>query len=63
MEVSAPFGNGVRCVGTGILGTFRLPVIQTDSTADASYSLDYSPSPMSSEGGAIVAGVESNFQF
>ena len=63
MEVSVSFGSGFRCVGAGILGTFRLPVIQTDSTGDASYSLDYSQPPMSSEGGAIVDGVEFNFQF
>ena len=62
-QVSAPFGNGVRCVGAGILGTFRLPVIQTDGIGDASYALDYSQAPMSSGSGAIVDGVEFNFQF
>ena len=62
-QVSTSFGNGVRCVGAGFLGTFRLPVIQTDNIGDASYALDYGQPPMSSGNGAIVDGMEFNFQF
>jgi len=62
-QISAPFGNGLRCVGAGFLGTFRLPVLQTDSFGDASFALDYSQPPMNSGNGIIVDGMEYNFQF
>ena len=62
-QVSTPFGNGTRCVGAGFLGTFRLPVIQTDSFGDATIALDYSQPPMNSGNGLIIDGMEFNFQF
>ena len=62
-QVLAPFGNGFRCVGSGFLGTFRLPITMTDSFGDAYYALDYSQPPMSSGNGTIVDGTEFNFQF
>jgi hypothetical protein len=62
-QISTPFGNGLRCVGAGLLGTFRLPVIQTNSFGDASYALDYSQPPMNGGNGIIVDGMEYNFQF
>ena len=62
-QVSTPFGNGTRCVGAGFLGTFRLPVIQTDNFGDATLALDYSQPPMSSGNGLIIDGMEFNFQF
>jgi hypothetical protein len=62
-QISAPFGNGIRCVGAGFQGTFRLPVLMTDSFGDASYTLDYNQAPMNSGNGIIVDGMEYNFQF
>jgi hypothetical protein len=62
-QILAPFGNGFRCVGSGFLGTFRLPVTMTDSFGDAFYALDYSQPPMNSGNGTIVDGMEFNFQF
>jgi hypothetical protein len=62
-QISAPFGNGIRCVGAGFQGTFRLPVLMTDSFGDASYTLDYNQAPMDSGNGIIVDGMEYNFQF
>ena len=62
-QIYAPFGSGIRCVGAGIQGTFRLPVLQTDGFGDASYDLDYSQPPMNSGNGIIVDGMEYNFQF
>jgi len=62
-QISNSFGNGIRCVGAGFLGTFRLPVIQTDSFGDASLVLDYNQPPMNSGNGIIVDGQEFNFQF
>jgi hypothetical protein len=62
-QILAPFGNGFRCVGSGFLGTFRLPVTMTDTFGDAFYALDYSQPPMNSGNGTIVDGMEFNFQF
>ena len=62
-QISTSFGNGIRCVGAGFQGTFRLPVITTDSFGDASYDLDYNAPPASSGNGIIVDGLEYNFQF
>ena len=62
-QISNSFGNGIRCVGAGFLGTFRLPVIQTDSFGDASLALDYGQAPMNAGNGIIVDGMEYNFQF
>jgi hypothetical protein len=62
-QISAPFGNGLRCVGAGFLGTFRLPVVQADSFGDVSYALDYNQAPMNAGNGTVVDGLEFNFQF
>ncbi len=62
-QILAPFGNGFRCVGSGFLGTFRLPVTMTDTFGDAFYALDYSQPPLNSGNGTIVDGMEFNFQF
>jgi hypothetical protein len=62
-QIITSFGNGFRCVGGGFLGTFRLPIIQTDSFGDAFYSLDYAQAPMNGGNGTIVDGMEFNFQF
>ena len=62
-QISTSFGNGIRCVGAGFLGTFRLPVIQTDSFGDATLALDYNQAPMNAGNGFIIDGEEFNFQF
>jgi len=62
-QISNSFGNGIRCVGAGFLGTFRLPVIQTDSFGDATLALDYNQAPMNAGNGFIIDGEEFNFQF
>ena len=62
-QISTPFGSGIRCVGAGFQGTFRLPVLQTDGFGDISYDLDYNQPPMNSGNGIIVDGMEYNFQF
>jgi len=62
-QISVPFGSGIRCVGAGFQGTFRLPVLQTNTFGDISYDLDYSQPPMNSGNGIIVDGMEYNFQF
>jgi len=62
-QILNSFGNGFRCVGGGFLGTFRLPVVQTDTFGDAYYALDYDQPPMNSGNGTIVDGMEFNFQF
>ena len=62
-QISSPFGNGIRCVGSGFLGTFRLPVLQADSFGDAYCVLDYNQPPMNAGNGIIVDGQEFNFQF
>ena len=62
-QISTSFGNGVRCVGAGFLGTFRLPVVQADSFGDASFALDYTQPPMNAGNGIVVDGLEYNFQF
>ena len=62
-QIMTSFGNGFRCVGGGFLGTFRLPIVQTDIFGAAYYALDYDQPPMNSGNGTIVDGVELNFQF
>lgn len=56
-QVQTPFGNGVRCVGGGVV---RLPVIQTDAFGDAQLHLDFTTLP---PGGAITPNSTWNFQF
>ncbi|MAF66541.1 MAG: hypothetical protein CMJ84_12905 [Planctomycetes bacterium] len=48
--IQAPFGNGVRCIGAGFLGTYRLPVVQLDLFGDASYTLDWDSPPIGGSG-------------
>ena len=62
-QILASFGNGFRCVGSGFLGTFRLPITTTDAFGDAYSTLDYGQPPMNSGNGTIVDGTEFNFQF
>ena len=62
-QIQAPFGDGFRCVGAGLLGTYRLPVQQADSFGDVYCALDFNSPPASAGAGMIVDGMEWNFQF
>ena len=63
-QISAPFGDGVRCVGAGGLGIFRLnPPQVLGVLGDATRHVDYTQGPPSSGNGAIHAGDTWNFQF
>ena len=44
-QVSLPFGDGLRCVGAGGVGTFRFPVQQIDSIGSVSMKVDFSQPP------------------
>lgn len=56
-QISNPFGNGVRCVGAGGIGIFRLPVINSGATGTYTHALDHNSIP-----GPIAAGETWNFQ-
>lgn len=62
-QTNVPFGNGIRCVGAGFFGVFRLPVIQTDIFGDASYHLDFTQPPANGGPGWIIDGTQWYFQF
>ena len=62
-QSSAPFGNGVRCVSAGGVGTFRLPVLLSDTFGSVSYALDFSAPPISSGAGALTVGSTWYFQY
>ncbi|MCH2104384.1 MAG: M10 family metallopeptidase domain-containing protein [Planctomycetes bacterium] len=62
-QTNTPFGNGVRCVGAGGVGTFRLPLQQSDSFGSVSYAVDFSAPPVSSGAGALTAGSTWYFQY
>jgi len=62
-QIMAPFGDGFRCVGAGLLGTFRLPVQQADSFGDIYCTIDFGSPPASAGPGQLVDGMEWNFQF
>ena len=53
-QISLPFGNGLRCVGAGGVGTFRFPVQQIDSIGAVTMQVDFSQPPAS--GGPQGAG-------
>ncbi len=64
VQAQASFGHGYRCVGAGLLGTFRLfPAIQCDSFGDGQRTLDWGSSPVGSGPGEIRPGDTWNFQF
>ncbi|MCB9916323.1 MAG: PQQ-dependent sugar dehydrogenase [Planctomycetes bacterium] len=63
-QISAPFGDGFRCVGGGSLGIFRLsPPVTADAFGDAGRAVDFTVSPANSGPGMITAGSTWNFQF
>lgn len=60
-QISAPFGEGIRCVGGQI---FRLPpAVFTDGSGTATKSVDFSAPPVNSGPGEILPGSHWNFQF
>ena len=62
-QISVPFGNGVRCVGGGGIGTFRLSPQQTDMFGIATRALSFTSPPTGSGPGALAVGTTWNFQF
>ncbi len=54
-----PFGNGVNCVGSGGIGTFRLPMYTSDASGSVLQLLDFNQLPA---GGEITPGSTWNFQ-
>ena len=60
-QLQLPFGDGLRCVGAGSVGVFRLPVVFTDLFGDVSHALDFSVAGTLSDN--IQAGELWNFQF
>jgi hypothetical protein len=62
-QISVPFGNGVRCVGSGGVGTFRLGVIQADAFGDAYQPVDFTQAPFTTGAGQVGSGDERYFQY
>jgi len=63
-QIQTAFGNGLRCVGSGGVGSFRLnPPVMTDATGDVARPCDYAVPPMDAGAGMISAGTTQNFQF
>jgi len=58
-QISAPFGNGLRCVGGGV---YRLRSTKTDANGMANYKVDYSTWPAGEGAGAWVPGTTWNCQ-
>jgi uncharacterized membrane protein len=54
-----PFGNGVSCVGSGGIGTFRLPMYTSSASGAASHMVDFASLPAA---GQITPGSTWNFQ-
>lgn len=61
-QASVPFGEGVRCVGAGLVGFFRLGVRFADVFGDATWTIDWNAPPVASGPGAFVPGMVWNFQ-
>ncbi|MFT5051340.1 MAG: glucose/arabinose dehydrogenase [Chlamydiales bacterium] len=64
-QIAAPFGDGIRCVGsTGGTGTTRLQgPIQVDASGNIARVLDFTLPPASAGPGEITPGMTLNFQF
>jgi peptidyl-Asp metalloendopeptidase len=63
-QVQIPFGAGVRCVGSGGLGTYRLPPPQQPGVSGLLLRpVDFSAPPAASGPSALVPGSTWNFQF
>jgi formylglycine-generating enzyme required for sulfatase activity len=60
-QVSAPFGNGIQCVGSGGLGLFRLgPPVPSGTVGVMSKAVDFTA--MTQPAGVITLGSTWNFQ-
>jgi hypothetical protein len=62
-HAQVPFGDGFRCVGSGSVGIFRLPVVQADFLGDAFHTIDFQAAPANSGFGQLADGTEWSFQF
>jgi len=63
-ELQVPFGDGLRCVGAGALGTFRLdPVVLVGLDGRAVRPVDLTAPPAAGGPGAIQPGSSWSFQF
>ncbi|HJO25614.1 MAG: hypothetical protein CMK00_02625 [Planctomycetes bacterium] len=60
-QLQFPFGNGWRCVGSGGVGLFRFPPVNTGASASVSWLLDVTSPPQPT--GQINAGSTWHFQF
>ena len=62
-ELALPFGDGLRCVGAGSLGTFRLnPPQAMDGQGASARLVDFTAPPASIGPGAILPGSTWKFQ-
>ncbi len=61
-QASIAFGNGIRCVGGGTTGTFRLPPRQADTFGDLQYQLRFDQPPANSGAGQIMPNSTWRFQ-
>jgi gingipain R len=63
-QISIPFGEGLRCVGAGGIGVFRLlPPMTANSSGNYSQLLDFNSPPLGGSGlGKVTAGSSWNFQ-
>jgi len=63
-QISAPFGDGLRCVGAGGAGIFRFnPPLLVDGMGDITRAVDFSQPPADAGSGQITGGSTWNFQF
>lgn len=61
-QASVPFGDGLRFVGGGSIGLFRLPIVQ-GTIGGATFQVDFGVPPTSVGPGRIFPGSQWNFQY
>ena len=62
-QIAVPFGDGIRCVGGGGIGLFRLGVVLTDPLGGALLKVNYGAPQQASGAGALLPGGVWNAQF
>jgi hypothetical protein len=62
-QIATPYGDGVRCVGGGNLGVFRLPVLNFDPFGMVGLMVDWNVSPAGEGPGEWLIGDTWNVQF
>ena len=63
-QISAPFGDGLRCVGSGGVGIFRFnPPQLVNGAGEITRSVDFTAPPADTGAGQITGGSTWNFQF